>query len=284
MTALSTPPDRLPVQDADLDPADRLLAIIQRLGTASGDVRLTAGAADEDHVALDALDDASVAAWLADEPVFTPGLNSRASAAFLMGRMSYSLCLALVALHLAGETLAVTPAAVAIRRERFAWAMGGETGLAARFHVRLLMPAALAPGSPDRLIRLRQSLEAIHGPLVETMTRASLLGRGALRRIAADCIASAFLTVCRGLDDGDRARADALAILRDPGSPLANGQTGFVHVAAERPDGSTAADWFVTRGGCCRYYTVPGETHCATCVLLRPEERRARLAEALIHR
>ena len=82
----------------------------------------------------------------------------------------------------------------------------------------------------------------------------------------------------------EQARSEALALIGKTGSPLNNGKTGFVEIA--RPVSSVTAEpvptrWFITRGGCCRYYTCTGGEVCTVCVLREPGERDALLRDYL---
>ena len=80
------------------------------------------------------------------------------------------------------------------------------------------------------------------------------------------------------------ARRDALSILKQPSSPLANPQLAYLELTLpdpSRPDRPLATRTVRARGGCCRYYTVAGGERCATCVLWRPQERDRRILEAM---
>lgn len=140
--------------------------------------------------------------------------------------------------------------------------------------------------SPDSLSRLRVQLEAHFTPLIAVLRQHTTLSAQALWRLAGDALAVAFLDAGRRARREGAAMADALTILKHPGSPFANAQMHYFKITVSDPDRSSRAvtRTFRQRGGCCRYYTAfPGKL-CSTCVLKDPAERNAALESRLRRR
>ncbi|ODN72161.1 IucA/IucC family C-terminal-domain containing protein [Methylobrevis pamukkalensis] len=138
-----------------------------------------------------------------------------------------------------------------------------------------------------RLTRFRQTLEDHMAPVIARLHARTGLARSALWRLVGDAFAARFLEAGRHFGRLDAAKADALAVLKHPGSPLANGQLHFfditIHDDAE-PDRVLAASTFRSRGGCCRFYLTEGGALCTTCVLQDPATRDATIRAAMRRR
>lgn len=127
---------------------------------------------------------------------------------------------------------------------------------------------------------LGRQLEALFGSLIPCLAEATRLAPAAQWRLIADSVAMAFLEVGQALDQRETAQRKALEILKRKPSPLYNKQLNFVNVAASKGN-TTSEKTFVSRGGCCRYYTAPEGSICPSCVLEPPERQRERLTELL---
>ena len=135
--------------------------------------------------------------------------------------------------------------------------------------------------------RFRLTLESHSGALIATIEQATRLSRSAQWRLVGDALSAAFLDAGRRLGIEAAAKADAMAILKVPGSPLDNAQLHYFDLAipmGEGPDASVVTRSFRSRGGCCRYYLTEGGHLCTTCVLEKPAERDRRLREAMQRR
>ena len=77
--------------------------------------------------------------------------------------------------------------------------------------------------------RLRMMAEAHFTPLVEVLHAKTSLSRNALWRLVGDALA-VFLDAGQRFDRLDDAKATAMAILKQPGSPLANRQMHYFDV------------------------------------------------------
>ena len=71
------------------------------------------------------------------------------------------------------------------------------------------------------------------------------------------------------------ARAQALSIVQG-GGPLSNPQTGYHRLMVGGQE-----QFYLKRGGCCRWYTADEGSYCATCVMREPEEQMRELMKAV---
>lgn len=128
----------------------------------------------------------------------------------------------------------------------------------------------------------RRVIEDHLRPLVGTLAGKTGLSRSALWRLVGDAVAGRFLDAGRRFGCLDEAKASALTILKQPGSPLNNRQLHFFDLTLRDADERELISWdFRARGGCCRYYTVKPDDLCDTCVLKKPEQRDADLLEMM---
>lgn len=133
---------------------------------------------------------------------------------------------------------------------------------------------------------LRQVAEAHFTPLIVGLRRKTSLSDSAMWRLVGDSLAARFLDAGQYFGRLEEAKADALAVLKKPGSPLDNRQLHYFDVTVRDdadPDNVLASRTFRSRGGCCRFYTVEGGHLCSTCVLQKPAERN-QLVEAGMRR
>lgn len=140
-------------------------------------------------------------------------------------------------------------------------------------------PAAGRPGVTvveDREALRRYFLDRFVGehlpPVVESMRSRTPLGRRALWAAVADRCASTVIWVAGQLQKEALCQSEVEALVGEP--PLVGG-TGVVYV-----EHAGREKMFLKRGSCCFNYKLTGK-NCATCPLLRPEERERRLEEHL---
>jgi hypothetical protein len=247
------------------------------------DVHLSVGSDAGGHARLTDVDEATLGQWLACMSHNTVGMDDKARAAYLIGYVAWYLAMDLATLRLAGVGVPdVTATQIMAALEWYHWEEDGESGEAVRFALRFVTQDE-AVYSPLNLDGVRALIEAAHAPLIERLYATTRLGRSALWRLVADAVAVSWLNVGQRLGRESEAMDEAMAIIRAPGSPLHNKQTGFVEIVADDPDNPGEAlgcGWFRARGGCCRYYTTEGAEGdwCTTCVL-RPEESRNQLLQ-----
>ena len=234
-------------------------------------------------------DPAAMEGLLAAQAELTAGLDRKGQAAYLVGYHAYFLSLpAAVGLVATGIVPDLAADSIAVRFEHHVHEDEDHAHL--HFHFRLLDgaccgdpagdPTAPEPGQLCDV--LRTGLEANFEPLIERLHALTPLSRKALWRQAADSVAFAFLEVGRDLNREDEAKAAAMAVLKAPGSPFSNPQLQFVKIVV--PDvvaARSVSRTYASRGGCCRYYTAPGGSVCANCVLQKPEDRDRLLAQHL---
>lgn len=161
----------------------------------------------------------------------------------------------------------------------------GRPELDRRLEIELDKGASVAT-SDDSLVRLRSGIESHFHPLIVALCDQTGISHQALWRLVGDAISAAFLEAGRKAGREEAAKADALTLLKQVGSPLHNAQMHYFRLAIADPvrTGRTFSRTFRQRGGCCRYYTAfPGQL-CSTCVLKDPVERdRALEARMLRH-
>jgi len=229
-----------------------------------------------------------VEALLALQTDGLPDLDRRGQSAFLIARLSYHLALALAAswlqercaprLHAKNVALQpVEPASATGSRRRWPglYLGGAEVDLPPGDH-----RAENANGWLGET--LGPQAEHLFEALIDHLAEVTRLSRAAQWRLVGDSVAMGFLEVGRVLGRPEASQRAALAILKRPDSPLCNKQLHFMTVsvsAEEAGNGRTAGNFrtFVSRGGCCRYYTCESGSICATCVLEPPERQRERL-------
>lgn len=226
------------------------------------------------------------------------GSDRRTRAAFLIEQTAGLLGTVAGLLYLGADRVPdLHPEAVALRLEPYTWTRrGGVTGPGLRLRLRLLRPefhvlparhesipveARPVDGREALRDRLREQLHDHLAPLVSRLRDCTRLSPGAQWRLAADAIAAVFLDLGRRLDGESRARAEALALLKAPDSPLANPHTGYMEVRVADREGGILRRTFRVRGGCCRIYTCDGGGYCSTCVLEPHESRYRRLQASL---
>jgi hypothetical protein len=250
--------------DASLTPPPGLQRVIDDLRARNEDLPTARAGLREDMVtpAAFAADIARIEQWLDTQCIAADGMDRRAAAAYMVGGMAWSVCIWMAALELTGNRSIVR---VGFEQERYWWG----TPKDGHEYVRYPISFDVGEGPP----RHRETIEAIFEPIVAATMLAAGLSAGALWRLVADNVAQGFLWAGKPLGEVERGIATARAILAEPGR-LNNGKTGFVRVTA-----GAAADWYLVRGGCCRYYTTAGRTrddYCTSCVMRERDDQIAR--------
>lgn len=131
---------------------------------------------------------------------------------------------------------------------------------------------------------LRQGVEDHFTLLINQLFVRTKLSKSALWRLVGDSLAGRFLDAGRHFDRLAEAKVAAMAILKQPGSPLNNRQLHYFDISVRDeadPDQVLLSHTFRARGGCCRFYTVEGGHLCSTCVLQKPAERDQMLEAGL---
>ncbi|MGR7922823.1 (2Fe-2S)-binding protein [Zobellella denitrificans] len=275
----ASPSFRIPLALPSL--AEELAELSARLGESGW----SCGAADPGWTPAGALmtpGSALLEGWLEHEGSHYPDTDLKTRCAFLLGRYAWYLALPLAGLRLLGGRLpGFGPAQLALKMEEYQWRHQDQEGTAHRLLLRFA-DGYPADAGEETERRLRHGLEEHMTPLVSLLHRRCGLPERGLWCLVADSVALAFLHAGQRLGCEARARALALAVLKEPGSPLYNRKTGFVDIVLPDPDHpgrEPVRRSFRTRAGCCRYYTTQGGRYCATCVREHPENRDRRLRE-----
>ncbi|WP_083223726.1 MULTISPECIES: (2Fe-2S)-binding protein [unclassified Ensifer] len=220
-------------------------------------------------------------AGLAYQDRFAEGMDDKIRAAHLIAFYGNQLALALGSLYLgAGIVVAVQ----GLRFEAFSRSYGERVVAAKRFHFSLALPAAGEHALANADV-FGETFAAHVAPIIATLKRRTGLSSGAQWRLAADSLAGGFLEIGRALGDEVTAMSRALAIVKREGTPLFSDKLCYENIAVEI--GESAAHRALSRiyrlrGGCCLYYRTEGGSFCDSCVLLAPDDRRARLQAHLL--
>ena len=240
-------------------------------------------------------DDRFLAKMLARQQAGTPGLDAKGAAAYFISEYAGVLGIAAASPYLShGLVPAFVPENCALAFELPAEGRP-------RVRLRLLDPRCVTDRegnsrcssscvSVDReglRSELREGLEAHMEPLIHRLRGLTGLPWQAMWRLVSDSVAARFLEAGRQFGCEEEAQAEALAILKGTGSPLANRQLHFFEIVIHdeaSPRRIIARRSFRARGGCCRFYTAPNGSYCSSCVLVTPHERRRRIQAQLRHR
>ncbi|HEV7326705.1 MAG TPA: (2Fe-2S)-binding protein [Bosea sp. (in: a-proteobacteria)] len=241
-------------------------------------------------------DSGAIEKFLDYEGSFNPGTDRKACAAFLITDYAFIFSLASVPVFASSGILPdCSPERMALQFYQRRQEHDGHAHEVRRAHVRYLSPAFStrkgdaachpdARGLFDQTAHcelFRRAIEDHFRPLIEVLWVRTKLARTALWRLVADAVAARFLEVGRQLGYLEEAKASAMAILKQPGSPLNNRQLHYFELSVLDRDQRAISYDFRSRGGCCRYYTVDGGKLCSTCVLKHPKERDAELRQAI---
>lgn len=207
-----------------------------------------------------------------------PGLDRRGQAAFVLGALSYNLVLALAMLHLSDAPWpALDSPNIAVRL-----GPDPEDAHAPPLLLRINEEAPLTSLTADQhLQHVPECLQALLEPFVSRLRAGTRLSFAAQWRLVGDSLAGGLLFAGKQLNQVSRATADARAMLAEGRSLLSNPQVGYHVVEIEKQNG-VHCETFLSRGGCCRYYTADAGGICATCVLRDPGDQWQRLQAHLI--
>lgn len=251
--------------DANPGSSPDLQQIIDQLGTSIGDLPSAVAGLREHMLSPTALasDIPRIESWLETQAIAADGMDRKTQAAYLIGGLAWSVCLWMAVFALTGNR---PIRRVAFAQERYWW------GTPADGHEYVRYPISLEVG--DGPPRHRETIEQIFEPIIAASMVTSGLSPGAQWRLVSDGVASAFLYAGRALGKAAEGMAMASEIIAE--GRLNNGKTGFVEITA-----GPACDWYLVRGGCCRYYTTSGGDYCTSCVLRKRDDQVARYTEYL---
>ena len=204
-------------------------------------------------------------AWLDLQGIAADGMDRKSQAAYMIGGLAWTVCIWMAAFALTGNR---PIRRVAFAQERYWW------GTPTDGHEYVRYPVSIEVG--DGPANHRDTIEHIFEPIIAATMVTSGLSSGAQWRLVADNVASAFLYGGKALGLAGRGMELAASILA--AGRLNNGKTGFVEIRVD-----DACDWFLVRGGCCRYYTTRGAQgdYCTSCVLRTRDDQIARYTDYL---
>ena len=254
--------------DASLSPTPSLQQIIDDLRARSDELP-AAHAGLREHMltpAALASDIPRLEAWIDLQGISAEGMDSKTRAAYMIGGLAWTVCIWMAAFALTGNK---PIRRVAFDTERYWWAEGTPD---AHEYVRYPISFEVGEGEPN----YRETIERIFEPIIAATMVTSGLSAGAQWRLVADNVASAFLYGGKSLGMTQRGMEIAAPIIAE--GRLNNGKTGFLEVHV-----GEACDWFLVRGGCCRYYTTDGAAgeYCTSCVLRKRDDQVARYTKYL---
>jgi hypothetical protein len=219
-----------------------------------------------------------------------PHMEARTRGAYFIGEYSWYMPQAAIGAYLLRKRVPDLSAEnIALRYSTYTWHEDSESGEAERIDVRFLsgrfacLPDDPTADHPDAIVLpdrdalrewLRTTLEAHLTPLIERVYARTKLSRHAQWMLVADSCAALFLHSGQALGNEAHAKAEGMAFVKAPGSPMNNNKTSYISLQY-----LNHCETFRARGGCCRYYTVSetGKDYCSTCVLRKPADRDARL-------
>lgn len=252
--------------NATLTPPAGLQQIIDDLRARSDELPAAHAGLREHMLTPSALasDISRLEAWLDTQGIAADGMDRKSQAAYLIGGLAWSVCIWMAAFALTGNKAIRR---VAFEQERYWW---GEGTPDAHEYVRYPISIEVGDGPPNH----RETIEQIFEPIIAAMMVTSGLSPGAQWRLVSDNVASAFLYGGKSLSMTQEGMDLGAPIIAE--GRLRNGQTGFLEVKA-----GEACDWFLVRGGCCRYYTTNGGDYCTSCVLRKRDDQIARYTDYL---
>ncbi|WP_099866410.1 ferric iron reductase [Pararhizobium haloflavum] len=252
---------------------------------------VTLGALEDGWQTVDALtrEEPALDRLLVAQAMGRSGIDRRTLAAYLIARHSYCVAFAFGPAYLHGGILAdVSDRSMAIRLTPDSFEADGRRIEYTAVSLRFLKSGVLSDDPvlesrdgvmqvDDRAALRRmacQRLEAHFSPLIDAIGEMTGLPAAAQWRLVSDSVAAVFLDIGQRADAVDAACTEATAILKQPGSPLANPQMHFFDLDVPgSPGNASVKRRYRSRGGCCRYYKTDGGSLCATCVLQKPEAR-----------
>jgi hypothetical protein len=254
--------------DASLLPAPDLQRVIDDLRARNEDLTPALAGMREDMLTPHALagDIPRLQSWLVTQGIAAEGMDDKTRAAYMIGGLAWSVCIWMAALALTGNR---PLRSVAFAQERYWWGSEAE----GHEYVRYPISIEVGDGPPNH----RETIEQTFEPIIAATMVTSGLSAGAQWRLVADNVASAFLYGGKALGLAGRGMEIAAAIIAE--GRLNNGKTGFLEVSAGK-----ACDWFLVRGGCCRYYTTADRTrddYCTSCVMRERDDQIARYSSYL---
>jgi hypothetical protein len=236
-------------------------------------------------------DSAAVDDLLAYQKSFTPDLDRKGQAAYAIGEYSHMFAISAAAPFVGfGLVPDLSPHNYALRFDTRPMQHNGRIVQERLPRVRFVNVTVSADSQAfaghtdvreivDRATlceRLRRQVEAHFEPLVAALHEKSGLSRSALWRLVGDSLSQRFLDAGERYGRPDSAKAAALAVLKQEGSPLSNRQMHYFDIDIrddKHPERVLLSRTYRARGGCCRFYTVEGGHLCSSCVLQDAEQR-----------
>lgn len=206
--------------------------------------------------------------------------DARLGCAYLVAEIAWQLGTVFGGLWLTGwRVRTVDPAAVALTPRAVIWA-DAENGTA--WVCDLSIDAVRCHSGGAEVSDFTAVIAGLMQDMVAALATLTGLGAAAQWRQIGDGVCGAILAQGKALGRMGEAVALANAIIADRTTRLGCKQAELVEIAVPNRIGAT--EWFLLRGGCCRYYTSDGGEYCSTCIHRSRDDRIARLEAFLAGR
>jgi hypothetical protein len=235
--------------------------------------------------------------WLVAQGSRTDGpdelLEPKTQCSYLVGRLAMRLSSVLSSLALDGRVM-INPEQLddlCLRPWREPWSHVDPSGVRESgvvLHIDPLVTPQIMMDTAQldefsRIDLCRRVLNIFFEPIIARLRAITGLSEQAQWRLVADMAAGAFLKTAKDLGDAAKGMALGRLLVRGERSKLTNKQVDYINVTLL--DAPPEEDWFLNRGGCCRWYTTQDPVdYCATCVLLKPEEKQTKLVDYMRER
>lgn len=199
--------------------------------------------------------------------------DARLGCAYLVAEIAWQLGTVFGGLWLAGwRARSIDTGAVGLTPRAVIWS---EAVNGTAWVCDLTIDDRLCQASGAEVTDFTATIAGLMQDLVTALAAMTGLGAAAQWRQIGDGVCGAILAQGKALGRMADAVALANAIIADRTTRLGCKQAELVEIPV--PNRTGATEWFLLRGGCCRYYTSEGGEYCSTCIHRSRDDRIARL-------